>query len=106
MTVECHSTWQADGHSSRIPRSTLLLILMEVPHGNCCPAEGVPFDTGSHPVTAAMSAAGLAAYPDRAALERTLAPLAGERAAARDQATQRACARAAALAGKAAGRGG
>jgi hypothetical protein len=72
----------------------------------CCPAEGVPFDPGSHPVTAAMSAAGLAAYPDRAALARTLAPLTGERATARDQATQRACARAAALAGKASRRGG
>jgi len=64
---------------------------------NCCPAEGVPFDTGSHPVTAVMSAAGLGAYPDRAALERTIAPLTGERARARDQAAQRACARAAAL---------
>jgi hypothetical protein len=72
----------------------------------CCPAEGVPFDTGSHPVTAVMSAAGLAAYPDRAALERTLAPLTGERATARDQATQRACARAAALVDEAARRGG
>jgi len=74
--------------------------------GACCPAEGVPFDTGSHPVTAVMSAAGLAAYPDRAALERTLAPLAGERATARDQATQRACVRAAALVDEAARRGG
>lgn len=72
----------------------------------CCPAEGVPFDVGSHPVTAVMSAAGLAAYPDRAALERTLAPFTGERAAARDQATQRACARAAALVDEAARRGG
>ena len=72
----------------------------------CCPAEGVPFDNGSHPVTAVMSAAGLAAYPDRAALERTLAPLTGERATARDQAAQRACARAAALVDEAARRGG
>ena len=72
----------------------------------CCPAEGVPFDVGSHPVTAVMSAAGLAAYPDRAALERTLAPFTGERAAVRDQATQRACARAAALVDEAARRGG
>src|SRR2546429_1955052 len=53
-----------------------------------------------------MSAAGLAAYPDRAALERTLAPLTGERAAARDQATRQACARAAALVDEAARRGG
>ena len=73
---------------------------------DCCPAEGVPFDAGSHPVTAVMSAAGLAAYPDRAALERTLAPLTGERAAARDEAVQRACARAAALVDEAARRGG
>jgi hypothetical protein len=73
---------------------------------NCCPAEGVPFDPGSHPVTAAMSAAGLAAYPDRAALAHTLAPLTGERAAARDEANGRACARAAALVEQAARRGG
>ena len=73
---------------------------------DCCPAEGVPFDAGTHPVTAVMSAAGLAAYPDRAALERTLAPLTGERAAARDEAVQRACARAAALVDEAARRGG
>jgi Domain of unknown function (DUF4192) len=73
---------------------------------NCCPAEGVAFDSRSHPVAAAMSAAGLGAYPDRASLARTLAPLTGERARARDQATQRACARAAALAEKAPRRGG
>jgi hypothetical protein len=73
---------------------------------NCCPAEGVPFDPGSHPVTAAMSAAGLAAYPDRATLARTLAPLTGERATARDEAAGRACARAAALVEQAARQGG
>jgi hypothetical protein len=73
---------------------------------SCCPAEGVPFDSRSHPVTATMSAAGLAAYPDREALARTLAPPAGQGATARDQATERACAQAAALAGKAARRGG
>jgi Domain of unknown function (DUF4192) len=73
---------------------------------SCCPAEGVPFDSRSHPVAAAMSVAGLGAYPDRAALVRTIAPLTGERSRARDQATQRACAQVAALAGKAANRGG
>jgi Domain of unknown function (DUF4192) len=73
---------------------------------NCCPPEGVPFDLRSHPVAAAMSAAGLAAYPDRVALARTLAPPAGERAAAMDQAVARACARAAALVQRAARRGG
>jgi hypothetical protein len=73
---------------------------------NCCPAEGVPFDPRSHPVTAVMSAAGLPVYPDRAALARTLGPVTGERAAARDQAAQRACARAATLIEQAASRGG
>jgi Domain of unknown function (DUF4192) len=73
---------------------------------NCCPAEGVPFDPRSHPVTAVMSAAGLSAYPDRAALARILGPLTGERAAARDQAAQRACARAATLIEQVASRGG
>jgi Domain of unknown function (DUF4192) len=73
---------------------------------NCCPAEGVPFDPRSNPVTAVMSAAGLPAYPDREALARTIGPLTGERATARDQAVQRACARVATLAEQAASRGG
>jgi Domain of unknown function (DUF4192) len=73
---------------------------------NCCPAEGVPFDSRSHPVTAVMSAAGLPAYPDREALARTIGPLTGERATARDQAVQRACSRVATLAEQAVGRGG
>ena len=73
---------------------------------DCCPAEGVPFDPRSHPVTAVMSAAGLPAYPDREALARTIGPLTGERATARDQAVQRACARVTTLAEQAAGRGG
>ena len=73
---------------------------------DCCPAEGVPFDPRSHPVTAVMSAAGLPAYPDREALARTIGPLTGERATARDQAVQQACARVTTLAEQAAGRGG
>ncbi len=43
----------------------------------CCPAEGRPFDPGSHPAAAVMAEAGLEALPDRAALSRTLLPLAG-----------------------------
>ncbi len=43
----------------------------------CCPAEGRPFDPGSHPVAAAMAEAGLPALPDREALARTLLPPAG-----------------------------
>jgi len=38
----------------------------------CCPPEGRSYDPGSHPAAAAMAEAGLAAYPDRDALARTL----------------------------------
>ncbi len=72
----------------------------------CCPAEGVPFDVRSHPAAAVMSAAGLAAYPDRAALARTLAPLAGKQARIRDEAVTRAVARATALMGEVSAAGG
>jgi Domain of unknown function (DUF4192) len=43
----------------------------------CCPDEGSPYDPGSHPVAAALTEAGLAALPDRAALARSLRPPAG-----------------------------
>ena len=43
----------------------------------CCPPEGSPYDPGSHPAAAAMTAAGLTAHPDRAALVRTLQSPAG-----------------------------
>ena len=64
---------------------------------NCCPPEGTPFDYPSSPVAAAMTVAGLAAYPDRAALVSTLAPVTGEAAQAMDRAVERACAREQAL---------
>jgi len=64
---------------------------------NCCPADGTPFDYLSHPVAAAMTVAGLAAYPDRETLAGTLAPLTGAAARAMDQAIERASARAQAL---------
>jgi hypothetical protein len=44
---------------------------------DCCPAEGRPFDPGSHPLAAAMTGAGMPALPDRATLARTLLPPAG-----------------------------
>jgi hypothetical protein len=56
---------------------------------DCCPAAGTPFDYATHPVAAAMTVAGLAAYPDRQALARTLAPLTGAEARAMDQALER-----------------
>ena len=64
---------------------------------NCCPADGTPFDYLSHPVAAAMTVAGLPAYPDRETLARTVAPLAGPAARAMDEAIERAGARAQAL---------
>ena len=63
----------------------------------CCPAEGTAFDYQSHPAAAAMTVAGLAAYPDRDAVAATLAPPAGAAARAMDEAIDRACDRAQAL---------
>jgi hypothetical protein len=44
---------------------------------SCCPPEGRPYDPGSHPAAATMTQAGLAAYPDREALARTIQRPAG-----------------------------
>ena len=57
---------------------------------DCCPAEGVPFDALAHPAAAALTTAGLPAYPDRAALSRSLAPLTGAAAESMKLATERA----------------
>jgi len=64
---------------------------------NCCPPEGVAFDHGSHPVAAVMTAAGMAAYPDRAARASAVAPVTGDAAAAMKDAVDRASGRAARL---------
>jgi Domain of unknown function (DUF4192) len=64
---------------------------------DCCPPEGVPFDVQVNPAAAAMTVAGLVAYPDRAALASTLAPVTGAAARAMERATIRARARAAKL---------
>ncbi len=50
---------------------------------DCCPAEGVPFDPGSHPAAGALAAAGLTALPDRESLARTLEPEPGSAPAIR-----------------------
>lgn len=63
----------------------------------CCPPDGVPFDYQSHPAAAAMTVAGLAAYPDRGTVAASVAPLTGDAARAMDQAIDRACLRAQAL---------
>jgi len=42
----------------------------------CCPPDGVPFDTAAHPASEALAAAGMTVRPDRAALADTLAPVA------------------------------
>jgi len=64
---------------------------------DCCPPEGVRFDVQASPAAAAMTVAGLVAYPDRAALAGTLAPVSGAAARAMERATARARARAARL---------
>jgi hypothetical protein len=69
----------------------------------CCPAEGVRFDLSAHPAAAAMIVAGMAAYPDRAALARTLAPVSGPAADSMNRATRCARRRAGNLVGEAAG---
>jgi hypothetical protein len=71
----------------------------------CCPAEGVPFDVRAHPAAAAMTVAGLVAYPDRAALASTLAPVTGAAALSMEHATLRARERAAELSAQASGPG-
>lgn len=71
----------------------------------CCPAEGVPFDVRANPAAAAMTVAGLVAYPDRAALAGTLAPVTGAAARSMERATDRARARAADLIAQASGPG-
>jgi len=59
----------------------------------CCPADGVPFDSVAHPAAAALATAGLAAFPDRESLARTLAPLTGAAAESMHHATERAMGR-------------
>jgi hypothetical protein len=69
----------------------------------CCPPDGVPFDVRANPATTAMTVAGLVAYPDRAALASTLAPVTGAAAGAMERATARARDRAAELITEASG---
>lgn len=71
----------------------------------CCPADGVPFDIQANPAAAAMTVAGLVAYPDRAALAGTLAPVTGAAARSMERATSRARERAAELIAQAPGPG-
>jgi Domain of unknown function (DUF4192) len=56
----------------------------------CCPAEGVVFDPGSHPVAKALTAAGRPVLPGREAVAATIAPLTGPAAEAMQQATHQA----------------
>jgi hypothetical protein len=42
---------------------------------DCCPPDGVPFDSAGHPAAAALAAAGLTVRADRAELARTVAPV-------------------------------
>jgi hypothetical protein len=73
---------------------------------DCCPADGVRFDVQANPAAAAMTVAGLVAYPDRAGLASTLAPVTGAAARAMEQATSRARALEAELIGQGPGQAG
>jgi hypothetical protein len=56
----------------------------------CCPAEGTPYDVTRTEVAAAATYAGQVALPDRAALERSLAPVEGAERRAMERATEQA----------------
>jgi hypothetical protein len=55
---------------------------------SCCPADGVPFDTTSHPAAQTLAAAGPPVRADGAALAATIAPLTGSTANAMREATR------------------
>ena len=57
---------------------------------SCCPPDGLPVGSGTHPAAAVLAGAGLAAAPSRAALAATIAPVTGPDADAMDQATAQA----------------
>ncbi len=59
---------------------------------DCCPPAGTPFDPSAHPAARALAAAGCAVLADRRELAETIAPVAGQRAAAMRRATGRALA--------------
>jgi Domain of unknown function (DUF4192) len=71
----------------------------------CCPDQGVPFDYRSHLTSVVMTAAGFAAYPDRAARAQAIAPLSGDAAEAVERAIRRACDRAETIMAEAAEQG-
>ncbi len=72
---------------------------------SCCPADGVPFDVGTHPAARELSAVGGTVHPNRAALAATLATLPAAAAPMR-RATDRALSRAGDMVAAAAASGG
>jgi hypothetical protein len=57
---------------------------------SCCPAEGVVFDPGSHPVAKALAVSGRPILAGRDALAATIAPVTGAAAEAAQQAAEQA----------------
>ncbi|MBG0830468.1 DUF4192 domain-containing protein [Planomonospora sp. ID67723] len=55
----------------------------------CCPPSGTPYDREAGPIAAQATVHGLVALPDRAALERSLAPAGGAERASMRRATAR-----------------
>lgn len=56
----------------------------------CCPPEGTPVPGSTHPAAVSLTAAGITALPDRAALAATIAPVTGPAADAMVKATRHA----------------
>ena len=56
----------------------------------CCPAEGVPFDPGTHPAAQQMAALGHQVLPSREAVAAAIGPVTGAEAQAMQRATQQA----------------
>jgi Domain of unknown function (DUF4192) len=98
----------ADAVRAALERARIRLRdLIRVDHGrywsylcenpDCCTADGVPFDVTAEPAAAELTAAGLAAHPDRQTLARSLAAVDGPTADSMKQATERALSRVAEL---------
>jgi Domain of unknown function (DUF4192) len=56
----------------------------------CCPAEGVPFDPGTHPAARQMAALGHQVLPSREAVAAAIGPVTGAAAQAMQRATEQA----------------
>nr|WP_281262439.1 DUF4192 domain-containing protein [Allonocardiopsis opalescens] len=85
-----HSTPLSTQARSATPSNPNTVVARITANARCCPAGGVPFDADSSPVSAQAVVAGLAPWPSRDDLARSLEPVGGEAGAAMGAATDRA----------------